>query len=405
LSERDELHKVDADVRPEIRKPKSAIKLEFPAMPDLPASRAPQAAVHCVVMAGGGGTRFWPRSRRKRPKQFLNLAGARSLLQQALERLAPLAPPEHTWVIGAAGQADLVRAQLPELPAAQLVAEPLGRDTAAAIGLGAALIHRQHPDAVMVVVPADHVIEPAALYQRTLHAAIELAREHPKALITIGIPPTFPATGYGYIHRGHAIPGRGGLAAYQSKGFKEKPRLELATQYLRGGDYYWNSGIFIWTLPAVRAEFQMQHPSLLAALDRIAAAWDAPQRDEVFRKEYEALKKVSIDYAIMEMATDVIVLEATFTWDDVGSWLALERHHPQDAAGNTIIDTAHLGLATKSCLVVGDGPGAQLIATVGVENLLIVRDGACILVADKRNEADVKQLVELLQEKGLERFA
>ena len=364
-----------------------------------------QSAIHCVVMAGGGGTRFWPRSRQKRPKQFLNLAGERSLLQQALDRLAPLTSPERTWVITAGGQAELVREQLRELQDSQVVAEPMGRDTAAAIGLGAALIQRREPDAVMIVVPADHIIEPAASFQRTLRAAVEMAIEHPKALVTIGIPPTFPATGYGYIHRGQALEGRNGIAAFHGKGFKEKPKADLAEQYLRAGDYLWNSGMFIWNVAAIRAELQMQQPALFAALERIAAAWDSTKRDEVFRNEYEGLKKVSVDYAVMEMATDVIVLQAPFTWDDVGSWLALERHHPQDAAGHTVLDTGHLSVNSKNCLVVGDGPGRQLIATVGVENLLIVRDGEAILVADKRDESGVKKLVEMLREKGFEKFS
>lgn len=360
--------------------------------------------IHAVVMAGGGGTRFWPRSRAKRPKQFLNLAGERSLLQQAADRLAPLAPPERTWIITAAAQAELVRTQLPDLPVSQIVGEPMGRDTAAAVGLAAALVHQADPNATMLVTPADHLIEPAAMFQRTLLAAAQTAAEHPQALITLGIPPTFPATGYGYIHRGAPLPGRNGIEVFRALGFKEKPAAELARQYLESGSYFWNSGIFIWRTAAIRAELGRRQPELFAALDRIAAAWGTPRQDVTFRAEYEPLRKISVDFAVMEAAAEVIVLRAPFTWDDVGSWPALERHHPQDAAGNTVLNARHLSLGSRNCLVAGDGEG-QLIATVGVENLLIVRDGDAILVADKRDEAGVKKLVDLLKTQGLERFA
>lgn len=364
---------------------------------------AETAPLHGVIMAGGGGTRFWPRSRKARPKQFLNLAGDRSLLQQAAERLAPLTDPSRTWIVTAAAQVDLVREQLPELLAARVVAEPQGRDTAAAVGLAAALIHRIEPSAVMVVTPADHLIEPAALCQRTLQAAATIAREYPAALVTLGIPPTYPATGYGYLQRGRALPSRNGIDVFHALGFREKPDLPTAERYLQAGDYLWNSGIFVWRVAAIRGELQRQQPILSAALDRIAAAWGTADQAAVFQAEYAALPRISIDYAVMEKAEEVLVLKAPFTWDDVGSWPALERHHPQDAAGNTVLGTSHLGLATKNCIVVGE-PG-QLIGTVGVENLLIIRSGDTVLVADRRDEAGLKKLVDQLAAAGFERFA
>lgn len=357
--------------------------------------------IHAVIMAGGGGTRFWPRSRKRCPKQFLKLFGDRSLLQQALERIEAVVPPQRTWVITGADQCELVIGQLPHLPAERIVAEPCGRDTAACLGVGAALIAREDADAVMVCMPSDHVIEPAQEFRRAVQAATHFAADRPQALITIGIPPEYPATGYGYIHRGAALPPRMGVAAFQIQSFKEKPDARAAEGYLRSGEYYWNSGIFVWRAATLLAELERRQQTLFAAVSRIAQAWATPQQGAVFRREFEPLPRISIDYAVMEGCRDGIVLHAPFRWDDVGSWGAIERFNPQDAAGNTVL-AEHCGVDTRGCLIVGDRD--RLIATVGVSDLIIVQDGDALLVADKRNEAAVKQLVDQLKSTGREKF-
>jgi mannose-1-phosphate guanylyltransferase len=351
-----------------------------------------------MIMAGGGGTRFWPRSRQKRPKQFLTLAGERTLLQQAFDRIEGPASSANTWVITAGAHRDEVVRQLPELSGDHVVGEPCGRDTAACIGLGAALIAREDPSAVMLVTPADHVIEPAQEFRRAVHAAGQLVDEHPAALITFGITPTYPATGYGYIQRGPELGYRQGIGVFRVQAFREKPTHEVAERFVTTGEYYWNAGIFLWKASTILAELKEQRPKLFAGIERIANAWGTPERDAVLRREYDALDKISIDFAVMEHAREVLVVQAPYRWDDVGSWLALERMHPQDADGNTILAT-HCGLKTKGCVVVG-GAG-HLIATVGVQNLLIIHDGDATLVADRRDEGTVKQLVELLAKKGL----
>jgi mannose-1-phosphate guanylyltransferase len=365
--------------------------------------------LHALIMAGGGGTRFWPRSRQKRPKQFLALAGERTLLQMGLDRIESQVPPERTWVITAGVHREEVLRQLPGVPAERVIGEPCGRDTAACIGLGAALIAREDPNAVMLVMPADHVIEPVQEFRRAVHAAEQLAEEHPRALITIGIPPSYPATGYGYIHRGRELPGRQGVAVYRAepapgdhKAFREKPDADLAERFLASGEYFWNSGIFVWKTTAILNELRQQQPMLHDAVQRIADAWPRSDRAQVLSREYEALTRISIDYAVMEQAADVLVVRAPFRWDDVGSWLALERMHPQDADGNTVLAT-HRGVHTQSCVITAD-PGT-LVATVGVNNLLIVQDGNAILVADRREEAELKKLVESLKAHGLEKYA
>lgn len=353
--------------------------------------------LHAMIMAGGGGTRFWPRSRRGRPKQFLSLTGEYTLLQQAVERVEGLAPPERTWVITAHEHVAETHRQLAGRDGLHVVGEPLGRDTAACIALGAALVARQDADAVLLVTPADHVIEPAPLFRQAAQVAAQLVVEHPGALVTFGVPPTFPATGYGYVERGPEVPGRQGLHVCHVSSFREKPDAETAERLLATGRYYWNSGLFVWRADTILRELRDQQPKLAEAVGRIADAWDRPDRDEIFRREYEPLPKLSIDYAVLEHAKEALVIQAPFAWDDVGSWLALERLHPQDADHNTVL-ARHEGVATERCVIVGDNE--HLIATVGVRDLLIVQDGTAILVAHRDSEGDVKKLVERLQQRG-----
>jgi len=357
--------------------------------------------LHAMIMAGGGGTRFWPRSRAKRPKQFLRFAGDRTLLQGTIDRIEAQVPRERTWIITGGAHREEASRQLPDLPASQVVGEPFGRDTAACIGLGAALIAKNDPDAVMIVMPADHVIEPVREFGRAAHAAEQLALEFPRALITFGIEPTYPATGYGYIHRGAVVAERSGVQAMKVQKFREKPTAPVAEEFIGSGEYLWNSGIFVWKASTILGELKNKLPTHEAAVRRIADAWGTPQQDEVFRSEYDALKKVSIDFAVMESAKEVLVLKAPFTWDDVGSWLALERRNPQDAHGNTIQAT-HSGIDTTNCVIVSD-PN-HLIATIGVSNLLIVQDGDVTMVADRREEESVKHIVDKLKKEGLENY-
>src|SRR5947209_12121344 len=270
--------------------------------------------LHALIMAGGGGTRFWPRSRQARPKQFLALTGDRTLLQLAGDRIEALVPPEATWVMtGAQHRAEAAR-ELPHVPDSQIIGEPAGRDTAPCIALAAALIARRDPDAVMLVTPADHVIEPTAEFQRAVRAAAGVAAEHPHALITFGIPPTSPATGYGYIHRGPEVARRQNVPVFQVSEFREKPAADLAEQFVTSGEYFWNSGIFVWRVSAIVDELRKSKPDMVAAAERVAAAWDSPGREETLRAEYPRMERVSIDYAVMEHAREVLVLQAPYGW-------------------------------------------------------------------------------------------
>jgi mannose-1-phosphate guanylyltransferase len=354
--------------------------------------------LHAMIMAGGGGTRFWPRSRTFRPKQFLGLAGEPTLVQQACDRLEALVPPANIWVITSQAHAAATWEQLPQLSVDNIVGEPCGRDTAACIGLGAALIARADPQATMIVTPADHVIEPTAEFARAVRAATMVVDEHPSALVTFGIVPTFPATGYGYIHRGPALEARQNVPAYRVQSFREKPSFEVAEQLIASGEYFWNSGIFIWKAATILGELRKHKPAIAAGVERIAAAWPD---EAVLREIYPTLEKISIDFAVMEHAAEVIVLQAPYQWDDVGSWLALERMHAQDADGNTVM-AEHCGIRTSGCVIAGD-PG-RLIATLGVKDLLIIQDGDATLVADRHDESNVKLIVEKLKEQKRDSF-
>jgi mannose-1-phosphate guanylyltransferase len=361
--------------------------------------------LHALIMAGGGGTRFWPRSRQSKPKQFLALAGEHTLLQETVQRIEALVPPERTWVMTGAAYVDETRRQLPHVPAGLVVGEPCGRDTAPCIALGAALLRQTDPDAVMAVMAADHVIEPAQEFRRAAQVAEQMVRENPGALVTIGIAPTFPATGYGYIERGPEAARRQGIVVDRVASFREKPDQALACSFLASGRYFWNSGIFFWRADTILDALSSSQPALAQSVERIAEAWPTGRWQAVLAEEYPKLQKISIDFAVMEKAAGqgkpVFVVAAPFRWDDVGSWLALERMNPQDAAHNTVLGR-HAGVETQHSIIVGDPD--TLIATAGVRDLIIIQDGNCILVADRSHENSIKQLVEELRRRGLEQY-
>ncbi|MCS7167474.1 MAG: sugar phosphate nucleotidyltransferase [Gemmatales bacterium] len=354
--------------------------------------------VHAVILAGGTGTRFWPRSRRHQPKQLLPLLGDKSLLRQCAERLEGVVPATGIWVVTSADLWSQVCEDLRGIVEPQkILAEPMGRDTAPCIGLAAAIIARTAPQALLVVAPSDHLIEPVALFRRTLQAAVLWAREWAHALVTLGIPPTWPATSYGYIRRGEFLGERLQIPAYRVAAFREKPDRLIAEQYCASGEFFWNSGILIGYAQVFLRELQRQQPRIYNAVCRMADAAFSPQRETLWREEYAALPKISIDYAVMEGCESALVLEAPFRWDDLGSWSAFERLHPQDVGHNTVL-AHHVGHDTQRCLIISDTH--QLIATLGVQDLLIVCTQDAILVAHKQRENEIRELVKQLEESG-----
>jgi len=348
-----------------------------------------------VVIAGGAGTRFWPAGRRVRPKQLLAIAGDATMLAQTLERCAPLAPPERTLVVTNALQRDAVCREASMLPEENVLAEPAMRNTAAAIGLAAERIGLRLQDAVMVVVPSDHVIRPAERFLATFRAAIRRA-ESADVLLTVGVRPLGPATGYGYIEAGDRVAEVDGRFVHRVLSFKEKPDAARAAEFVASGRYFWNSGAFVWRLQTLREAFRRHLPGHLDTLRAIVAAGDP-----IDPTRYRSLDGVPIDIGILERADNVEVIPADFEWDDVGSWLAIARLNPRGEGGN-VAKGLHVGIDTRNCVVVA--PAGHLVATLGVEDLLIIQTPDATFVCPKHRAEDVRKMVRALEERGLDRY-
>lgn len=345
-------------------------------------------------MAGGSGTRFWPESRADRPKQLLALTGAQSMIQATIDRLGTMVPPERTMVITAARLAEAMRRQLPNLPEEAVIGEPCKRDTAPCIGLAAFLANRNDPEATLAVMPSDHVISPAEAFQQAIQKAARLVEREPERIVTFGIRPTYPAESFGYIERGAAL-GEPGVFAVAR--FREKPPLAVAKEYLAAGNFYWNSGIFVWKARTILDALQRHEPEMFRRLQTIVAAEGTAEFARTFAHEFAAIRGVSIDYAVMEKASNVAVIEAPFEWDDVGSWQAIARLRGADGEGNTI-HGRHLGLDTSGTIVRTSDD--HLIVTLGLKDCIIVHTRDATLVANRRDEESVRKIVKLLEERG-----
>lgn len=353
--------------------------------------------LHVVIMAGGSGTRFWPKSRRNRPKQLLKLFGDRTMLQDTVDRIAPLSDPSRILVITGHDQAAAVRAQLPEIPAANIVGEPCPRDTAPCVALAAAIIARSDPDGVMIVKSADHVIKPPERFRTTVQAAMRVIEDDPSAFVTFGIRPTRPETGYGYIEQG---PKRGepeGVPVYEVAKFKEKPDLETAKSYLASGNYVWNAGIFVWKASAVLDALRRFHPEIAAILDRITPALGTDRQDEVIAREFPQMTRLPIDKAVMERYENVKVAEVIYDWSDVGDWRSLAEQIPADSRGNTTQGPTHLVDCRGTIVIADEG---NPIMTLGLDDVVIVQSGGATLVARKDRLDGLKKLVEGLDDAG-----
>ncbi len=353
--------------------------------------------LYAVVMAGGSGTRFWPLSRQKTPKQLQAIVGKVPLIAATVERLEGLLPPEDVYVITGPGQDGPTREALPGIPAGNVIAEPEGRDTAAAIALGATVLAKRDPDAVMAVMPADHVIKPTGLFQGTLAAAADVA-QRTDYLVLFGLRPSFAHTGLGYIHYGDTLErAAGDFPVRKVLGFTEKPDERTARDYLESEEYYWNSGIFVWRTSRILKEIAEFLPGHAESFAKIGEALGTARERETLAAEYPKLEKISIDYAVLEKAADVAVLEASYQWDDVGSWRALERHFEPDERGNVIVGDA-IEIGSTGCII--RGTGKRLIAAIGLTNMLVVETDDAILICPKDRDQDVKKLVEELRKRG-----
>lgn len=352
--------------------------------------------VYGVIMAGGGGTRFWPLSRQQEPKQLLNLSGKDRMINETIDRIRAIAEKEDIFIVTNRTQVPKMQDAVAEriLPE-HILSEPSARNTAACIGYAALEILKKHGDGIMCIFPSDHFIKNEAEFARILKAAI-LEAETTDQLITLGITPTFASTGYGYIRFDKTEAG----VAKKVTEFKEKPDEKTAEAYVASGEYAWNSGMFVWKASVIMEKFRELLPDVYACLEKIGEAMDTPEEQRVIDEVYSTIPSISIDYGIMEKSSDVKVISAEFGWNDVGSWDNLGVLYEEDENGN-VLAGKQLNIDTKNCISYA---GKRLIATVGVENLIIVETDDAVLVCDKSRAQDVKKIVDQLKEQGMDQY-
>lgn len=343
-----------------------------------------------LIMAGGRGERFWPKSRKNMPKQFLSLTGdGKTMIQLTVERILPLVDMEDIYVSTNKDYKSLVLEQLPGIPKENILCEPISRNTAPCIGLGAVHISKKYDDAIMVVLPSDHLIKYNSMFINTLKDASEIAEKNSN-LVTIGITPDYPETGYGYIKFNPDIcDGR----AFEVDRFVEKPSLEVAKEYLSTDEYLWNSGMFVWKVSSILNKIEEFMPVTYQGLLAIRDSIGTEEEEVILSKEFHDFPSISIDYGIMEKSKNIYTLPGTFGWDDVGSWLAVERIKKTNEYGN-VVDGNVITIDSKNCIIEG---GKKLIATVGIENLVIVDTQDAILICDKNSAGDIKKILENLK--------
>lgn len=356
-----------------------------------------------IIMAGGRGERFWPASREKAPKQLIKLLGDTSLLQQAVARVLPLVPPANVLVITNETQAPEVRKQLPKIPSENIIAEPVGRDTTAAVTLGAALVGARSTTGVMAVLPADHVIPEEKKFQQVLGDCFELAARG-RVIVTIGIAPHEPATGYGYIRTGDKLPAPPGAklktAFFRAEQFVEKPDFDRALEYVNSGHYRWNAGMFVWSFVTITEGLQKHQPEMYEACQRWFKTAGTPSRlAKALKTDYPGLKKISIDYGLMEHAQNVVVADGAFEWDDLGSWTAMGRHLKTDPEGNAAhAEFVHVDAARNVIFDARSKGRRTPIAVVGLRDSILVQTDDAVLLAHKSQAQKVRDLVRKLSE-------
>lgn len=357
--------------------------------------------IYTTIMAGGAGTRFWPASRQLRPKQLLKLSGDRSMLQSTVDRLAGFCDPEQLLILTNKILVDPIAQQLPDVPRDCIIGEPAKRDTAPCVALAAALIMAKDPEAIMVVMPSDHVISPDNVFQDAMSCAAALVEEDESRIVTFGIKPNYPAEVFGYIERSSSAIDSSKFPAFAVERFREKPDAETAKKFLDAGSFYWNAGIFVWKAKVIFDAIKQFEPGIASHVEKIAAAIGTDNYEQILNDEFCAIEGTSIDYAVMERYENVCVVEAPFEWDDLGNWTALPSVRGTDDDGNAV-DAKHMNFGSKDCIVYGNDD--HLIVTVGLQDCIVVNTGDATLVANRQDEATIKKIVAELKERKLEEY-
>jgi len=348
---------------------------------------------YALILAGGSGTRFWPLSRNEKPKQLLDLFGDGTLLKQTIDRLEGLVPVENVFILTNALQVEGVREAAPMLPAENIFAEPAKRDTAPAVALGVGLIAARDPEATMMVLPADQLIQDTAAYQAVMRDALAVASEN-EALVTVGIKPTWACPSYGYIERGEKAELSGSQvehAPFEVSCFREKPDAKLAETFLAAGNFVWNAGMFVWSIPTVVKELGQHAPELVGFIDELKASNDLVA---TVGEKFPSLRPISIDYALMEKASRVLNIEATFDWDDVGSWISVAKYLKEQGRGNAT-NTELAEIDSGNNIIFNAREGSK-VALLGVDDLIVVQTDDAVMVANRHQADSIKKLVDML---------
>jgi mannose-1-phosphate guanylyltransferase len=354
---------------------------------------------YAVIMAGGGGTRLWPLSRKKTPKQVVKFTGETTLFQMSVDRLKGLFPYDHIFVVTVAEQVGLLSELVPEIPISNYLIEPFPKGTASVVGYAATYLNFHFPNSIMAVLTADHFIQNISEFHTLLKNGYAIAKNN--FLVTLGIQPTYPSTGFGYIQHDQSVNEIDGISAYRVKKFKEKPKLEIAKSMVENGDHLWNSGMFIWKTDVILKEFRHQMPELFSTLDQLNQALTIGTFQAILNDVWVNIKPETIDFGIMENARNVIVIPAIdLGWNDVGSWESLFDVILSNENGNILIGQNHFNLETKNSLVYSQTPD-KLVATIGLENIIVVEVGNAILVCSREKAQEVKTIVKYLNDHGM----
>lgn len=350
-------------------------------------------------MAGGSGTRFWPRSRVSKPKQYLSLFGEKSLIQESVQRFVHFIPEDCIYVVSAKGQKEVLEIQTTNLPKDNLIFEPVGKNTLPAIGLAALFIAEKDPDGIMIVSPSDHLIQNDELFRQTIESAVQIANEK-DGIVTIGITPKFPATGYGYVQTAEEVQIGQLIKSFAVNQFVEKPNLEVATGYLQSGGFFWNSGIFVFKVSVFLESVQKYAPALFADLMRIREHIGTGSYEEALDRIYNEVESISIDYGILEKASNVFLVQGDFVWNDLGSWEEVYKYDKKDENQNAQVGEV-VFLDTKNSYVYAPN---SLVAVVGLEDIIVVQEGDTILVCKRDRAEDIKAVVGEITRRKLDQY-